>query len=217
MGVVDYWSEHINKCKEYIKSDEYIINLSVKDLCDKNTYSKYFFFKNRVEFIKFLKYVSLPTFIYKKIDAPKNINKIEIQDYKDVLNFFVGNDIVNGKELIKRYSFFYNSLEEFEYEKSYIGDESLLKLVDNINSYFSKDGDITSNIKVYLGTEELLEIISNDSNENFSKKMMKNFGAENMQQLKEFLSNNKNNEAIINFVAEILNENYIEDNIAINL
>jgi hypothetical protein len=189
----------------------------VKDLCNDNKYSKYFFFKNRLELIKFIKYVALPTFVYNKINLQKSIRKVEIQDYKDVLNFFMGNDISNSNELIKRYSFFYNSLEEFEYEKNDIGETAFIELIENINLYFSKDEFIKSNMEIYLGTEALFESILEHEDEYFREKIVNDLGAKNKEELNEFLANHKNNVTIINFIAEVLSEICDGNDIVVNL
>lgn len=209
MEVVHYWSNYVSMCKEYIKRDKYIVNFNVKDLSDYET-GKYFFFENRLEVIKFIKYVILPTSIYNKVGVYKSENKIIVQDYKDVLNFFVSNDIKDSKEMIKRYSFFYNSLEEFEYEKNAIADESFRDIVEKINLYFSLAGSLKSSIYIYEGIEDLLDGIICTENEYFSKKIIEILGASTIEELKEFLLNNKNNEVIVNFILDTIKEIYNE-------
>lgn len=217
MSVIHYWTEHINKCKEYIKNDKFIINLSVKDLAKNTKISKYFFFKNRAELIKFIKYVALPTFVYNRVNKNKNIEKLAVQDYKDILNYFMRNEISDSKEIIKRYSYFYNSLEEFEYEVNYESEQAFIDLIKNIDKYFSKSLCLNSSLKIYFGTEELLESISENNDIYFSEKLVNDLGAKNKEELKIFLSNNKNNEAIINFLTEVMSEIQDGNNIAVNI
>ena len=219
MGIINYWTEYINRYKEDIKSGKFIANLTVKDLVENTKISKYFFFKNRVELIKFIKYVVLPTFVYNRININKDIERLEVKDYKDVLNYFMKNEITNSKELIKRYSYFYNSLEEFEYENSNECEEEFIQLVKSIDNYFSKDEIVNSNLKIHLGMEKFLESISEDDDDiYFSEKLIKDFGLRNKEELKKFLSNNKNNDIIINFLIEVVSQ--IQDgnnNIIINI
>ncbi|MGL4451647.1 MAG: hypothetical protein ACRCTZ_10695 [Sarcina sp.] len=217
MSVIHYWSENINKCKEYIKNDKFIVNLSVKDLAKKTKISKYFFFESRVELIKFMKYVVLPTFVYNKINKNKNIEKLNVQDYKDVLNYFMCNEIKDSKELIKRYSYFYNSLEEFEYEVNYESEEAFIELIEAMDKYFSKNVYLNSNIKIYFGAEEFLQSILESNDMYFYEKLINNLGAKNKEELKCFLNDNKDNEAIINFLTEVMSEIQDGKNITINI
>lgn len=211
MGIIDYWTEYIDSCKKYIKSDKFIVNLTVKDLIGHSKISKYFFFKNRVELIRFIKYVVLPTFVFNRININKDIQRVEVKDYKDVLNYFMKNEIINSKELIKRYSYFYNSLEEFEYENNKEYEEELIRLIKNIDNYFSKDEIINSNLKIYLGIENFLESILANDNIYFNEKLIKDFGVKDKEELKEFFSNNKNNDIIMNFLIEIVSQMQDED------
>ena len=217
MGIIHYWSDYVKKYRDYIKTDKYIVAFDVKDLDLKKDYNKYFFFKKREEVIKFLKYVVLPSFIYNKLDITHEEDKIIVQDYKDVLNFFVSNEINNSKEIIKRYSFFYNSLEEFEYEKNNVGEETFLNLIETINFYFDNDKLKKSKVNVYSGTEELLDSISNNNDEYFSEKFRQIIGAKSEDELKMFLADNKNNEAIINFIIDMTSEIHNGENIIIEV
>lgn len=216
MGVIHYWSDYVRKYRDYIKTDKYIVAFDVKDLNNKRDYNKYFFFKKKIEVIKFVKYVVLPSFIYNKIDNLSKEDKIIVQDYKDVLNYFVANDIKGSREIIKRYSFFYNSLEEFEYEKNTDYQEDFTELIDDMNFYFNNDIK-KSKVNIYSSTEELLDSISNDNDEYFSRKFRKIIGARSEDELKRFLADNKNNEAIINFIIDMTSEIHNGENIFVKV
>lgn len=144
MGTVHYWREYINKINSEKKfSSKYTLELKEKQ------FLKCFFFEERKEIISFIKYVVLPSFIYIKIGIePLEEAMIKVQDYKETLNFFVSNNIPSSNELIRRYSFFYNSLEEFEYESLEIGEESFNELMERFNEYFKKDECKPCEIKI---------------------------------------------------------------------
>lgn len=144
MGTVHYWREYINKINSEKKfSSKYTLELK------ENQFLKCFFFEERKEIISFIKYVVLPSFIYIKIGIePLEETMIKVQDYKETLNFFVSNNIPSSNELIRRYSFFYNSLEEFEYESLEIGEESFNELMERFNEYFKKDKCKPCEIKI---------------------------------------------------------------------
>lgn len=205
MGIIHYWSNYVKRCRDYIKTDRYIVSFNVKGLSD-NEFNKYFFFENRLDAIKFIKYVALPSFVYNKINIYKNDDNIIVEDYKDVLNFFMCNETNDNKEIIKRYSFFYNFLEEFEYEDGDKGEESFNEIIDRINEYFSYTINKISNVKVYTGIEQLLDNIINNNDKYFLDKIKDSFNINNQEELKAFLLSNKNDEDIINFIIDMVED-----------
>lgn len=144
MGIICYWTNYIKNTKmERSLSGKFLLNLV------ENEFSSKFFFNKRKELISFIKYVVLPSFIYIKTDIePLDEIVIKVQDYKDVLNFFVNNNIPSSNELIRRYSFFYNSLEEFEYEDIEVGEKSFNEFIERFNNYFKSDEYKMCEIKI---------------------------------------------------------------------
>lgn len=204
MGVIEYWSDYVKVCRQYIKTDKYIINLNVNNY-KKN---KYYFFNNKIELVKFIKYVILPSLVYNKLDI--YYNNLIVQDYKEVLNFFMANDIKESNEIIKRYSFFYNYLEEFEYEKNLNWEKELLEIIGKINEYFNKEINVIVNIKIYNGIDELLNSLIQMQNTKLKQTLKYILGAKDDVELEDFLTTNKKNETIINFVIDTIVQGEIE-------
>ncbi|MGL4991290.1 MAG: hypothetical protein ACRC57_09070 [Sarcina sp.] len=203
MGSIQYWSDYIKVCRSYIKTDKYIVNLNVNVL-NAHKKSKYYFLNNKIELVKFIKYVILPSFVYNKLGIYNN--SLIVQDYKDVLNFFMANDIKESNEIIKRYSFFYNYLEEFEYEKHLNWEKELIELIEKINEYFTKEIDIIANVIIYAGIDELLNELIKKENNNSEQILKCVLGAKDNIELERFLNKNKNNEVIMNFVIDTIME-----------
>ena len=208
MGEIHYWNDYINKKKlGNIRENDCILKFNIKNNISNEIISKYFFFTNKLQLIRFVKYVILPSFIYIKI----GINSydeviIKAQDYKEILNFFVSNNIPSSKELIRKYSFFYNSLEEFEYQSLNILENNFDELRIKFNNYFKDDTDSSCEIKYYCGLKNLIDsIFLEDENEHIYKELKNIFFMER-EFLREFLKNNINNEILMNKVESILNK-----------
>lgn len=201
MGTIKEWENSINKYRKYIKNNQFIVKINVKDLIANTSFFKYFFFDKKIDMIKFIKCVALPTFIYNKINFNKGIEEIKVQEYKDVLNFFTSNFIESDKEYIKRYSLFYNRLEELEYDLQ--NDIEILKLIDLMNKYFSISENIYSNINVYFNVQDLLKELSNEKND-LNGEVMEYLGTRNDQEFEEFLHIYKENESVLSFILDIM-------------
>lgn len=211
MGEIHYWNDYINKEKRgNIKESNHILKFNIKNNISNEIVSKYFFFTNKIQLIRFMKYVILPSFIY----AKAGINSydefiLKVQDYKETLNFFVSNKVHSNKELIRRYSFFYNSLEEFEYQPLNILENNFEELRIKFNNYFKTDIDSNCEIKYYCGLEKLIDsIFFEDENEHICKALKNMFFMER-EDLRQLLKNNIDNEIFINKVESILNKNFI--------
>ncbi|MGL5634779.1 MAG: hypothetical protein ACRDDL_06945 [Sarcina sp.] len=201
MGTIKDWKNSINKYRKYIKNNQFIIKIYVKDLIKNTSFLKYFFFDKKIDMIKFIKCVMLPTFIYNKINFNKGIEEIKVQEYKDVLNFFTSNFIESDKEYIKRYSLFYNRLEELEYDIE--NNREILSLINEMNKYFAASENIYSNIKIYLNTQDLFKELSNKKNE-LNEEVMEYLGTANDEEFEKFLHIYRENESVLNFILDIM-------------
>ncbi|MGL4992103.1 MAG: hypothetical protein ACRC57_13240 [Sarcina sp.] len=201
MGTIKDWKNSINKYRKYIKNNQFIIKIYVKDLITNTSFLKYFFFDKKIDMIKFIKCVTLPTFIYNKINFNKGIEEIKVQEYKDVLNFFTSNFIESDKEYIKRYSLFYNRLEELEYDIE--NNREILSLINEMNKYFAASENIYSNLKIYLNIQDLFKELSSRKNE-LNEEVMEYLGTANDEEFEKFLHIYRENESVLNFILDIM-------------
>ncbi|MGL5615161.1 MAG: hypothetical protein ACRDD2_02865 [Sarcina sp.] len=150
MGSIRYWRDYLKYENNNKNTNDYLISFYINNGKDVEFKKRYYFFSNIKEIIKFIKYVVLPSFTYSKITKEEE-DKILIEaiDYREMLNFFTINDKYYNKELIKKYSYFFNRLEELEYENVEEIETQLKLICKEINTYFEKDDDLKVSLNCY--------------------------------------------------------------------
>lgn len=146
MGAIHYWRDYLKYHKNNVNVNDYLLTFYIKNR-DIHVSSKYYFFNNAVEMVRFVKYVILPSFTYSNIKGDEEEVIIEAVDYREMLNFFTINDKYYNKTLIKKYSYFFNKLEELEYGD--FDSKEFSNICVEITEYFSKSDLVKVCVKYY--------------------------------------------------------------------
>lgn len=147
MATIHYWRDYLKSDNNNVNTNNYLLTFFIHNKKNNSCNTKFYFSDKTVDIVRFVKYVALPSFTYSNIKSDKEDIIIEAVDYREMLNFFTISDHYYNKELIKKYSYFFNKLEEFEYSE--FNECEFESICNEINKYFSIDDKLMASVKFY--------------------------------------------------------------------
>lgn len=186
MGAIHYWRDYLKYHKNNVNTNDYILTFYINNK-EIHINSKYYFFSNVVEMVRFVKYVILPSFTYSNIKGEEEEVIIEAVDYREMLNFFTINDKYYDKTLIKKYSYFFNKLEELEYGD--FDSNEFSNICSEITEYFSKNDLVRVSVKYYKNINFLKNELDQIVDFNVDKSLVE---IVNLMEKKELIQENCN-------------------------